>query len=65
VVLSQWLIRYQEYLGKVLGLVPKTSQRYLFFAARILESMSVHGVIEWSAFTADKITAFLQAEVAP
>lgn len=61
----QWLIRYQEYLEKVLGLAPKTDQKYLFFAARLLESMSQHGVIEWSAFTADKITAFLQAEVAP
>jgi site-specific recombinase XerD len=61
----QWLTRYQEYLEKVLGLAPKTYQRYRFFATRLLESMSQQGVIEWSAFTADKITAFLQAEVAP
>ncbi|MCI0418821.1 MAG: site-specific integrase, partial [Acidobacteria bacterium] len=63
--IQQWQIRYQEYLDKVLGLAPKTYQRYLFFSARLLEAMSQHGVIEWSAFTADKITAFLQAEVAP
>jgi site-specific recombinase XerD len=61
----QWLIRYQEYLEKVLGLAPKTYQRYLFFAARLLETLSQQGIIEWSTFNADKITAFLQAEVAP
>jgi site-specific recombinase XerD len=60
----QWLIRYQEYLEKVSGLAPNTYQRYLFFAARLLEAMSQQGIIEWSAFTADKIAAFLQAEVA-
>jgi len=62
---QQWLIRYQEYLEKVSGLTSNTYQRYLFFAARLLETLSQQGVIEWSAFTADKITAFLQAEVAP
>ena len=61
----QWLNRYQEYLEKVIGVAPKTYQRRLFFAANLLEAMSRQGVIEWSAFTADKITAFLQAEVAP
>jgi len=61
----QWLIRYQEYLEKVIGLAPKTCQKYLCFADRLLETMSQHGAIEWSAFTADKITAFLQTEVAP
>ncbi len=61
----QWMIRYREYLEKVSGLAPKTVQRLLFFATRLLEVMSQQGVIEWSAFTADKITAFLQAEIAP
>ncbi len=63
--IQQWQIRYQEYLEKVLGLAPKTYQKYLFFAARLLETLSQQGTIEWSAFTADKITAFLQAEAAP
>jgi site-specific recombinase XerD len=49
----------------VSGLAPNTVQKLLFFATRLLESMSQQGGIVWSAFTADKITAFLQAEVAP
>src|SRR5262249_4580629 len=46
---QQWLIRYQKYLGNVVGLAWRTSQRYLFFAVRLLESMSQGGVIDWSA----------------
>jgi site-specific recombinase XerD len=61
----QWLIRYQDYLEKVSGLAPKTIQKLLFFANRLLETMSQQGEVVWSAFTADKITAFLQAEIAP
>jgi len=60
-----WLIRYQEYLKKVSGLAPKTIQRHHFFAARLLETMSQHGEIVWSAFNAGKIIAFLQADIAP
>ena len=59
----QWLIRYQQYLGKVLGLAPETSRRYLITAVRLFEAMSQDGVIDWSNFTADKLTAFLQADV--
>jgi site-specific recombinase XerD len=62
---QQWLIRYQEYLEKVNGLTPRTCQGYLFFATRLLAEISPQGVIEWSAFTADKISGFLQAQVAP
>lgn len=62
---QQWLTRYEEHLEKVLGLAPGSRQEYLRFAARLLKAMSQRGVIEWSAFTADKVTAFLQAEAAP
>ncbi|MCI0352620.1 MAG: site-specific integrase, partial [Acidobacteriales bacterium] len=62
---QQWLTRYEEHLEKVLGLAPGSRQQYLRFAARLLKAMSERGVIEWSAFTADKIAAFLQAEAAP
>ena len=62
---QHWLIRYQEYLEKVVGLAPTTRQKYLFFATRLLETISQNGEIEWLAFTADKITAFVQADVAP
>jgi site-specific recombinase XerD len=58
----RWLTRYQEHLEKALGLAPKTCQHYLFSVTRLLEAVSQQGVIEWSAFTADKITAFLQFE---
>lgn len=63
--MQQWLFRYQEYLAKVQGLAPSTCQRSLFFATRLLETVSQQGRIEWSNFTAEKITAFLLAEVAP
>jgi site-specific recombinase XerD len=63
--IQQWLFRYQEYLEKVQGLAPSTCQRSLFFATRLLETVSQQGRIEWSNFTAEKITAFLLAEVAP
>jgi site-specific recombinase XerD len=62
---QQWLLRYQDYLEKVQGLAPRTCQGYLFFATRLLETLSQQGRIEWANFTADKITAFLLAEVAP
>lgn len=62
---QQWLLRYQDYLEKVQGLAPRTCQRSLFFATRLLETISQQGRIEWSNFTAEKITAFLLAEVAP
>jgi site-specific recombinase XerD len=61
---QQCLTRYQEYLDKVQGLAPRTCQRSLFFAARLLETVSQQGRIEWANFTAEKITAFLLAEVA-
>jgi site-specific recombinase XerD len=61
---EHWLIRYQEYLENVSGLSPRTCQRYLFFATRLLAEISPQGVIGWSAFTADKIIDFLQAQVA-
>ena len=62
---QQWLLRFQEYLEKVQGLAPRTCQGYLFFTTRLLETMSQQGRIEWSNFTAEKLTAFLLAEVAP
>lgn len=62
---QQWLLRYREYLEKVQGLAPRTCQRSLFFATRLLETISQQGRIEWSNFTAENITAFLLAEVAP
>jgi site-specific recombinase XerD len=61
----QWLIRYREHLEKVLGLAPTTRQKYLFFATRLLNSMNHHGVIEWSAFTADRIIEFVRTDAAP
>jgi len=61
---QQWLIRYQEYLDKVNGLAPRTCQGYRLFATRLLETLSQQGGIVWSALTADKITAFLQVEIA-
>jgi len=62
---QQWLIRYREHLEKVLGLAPTTRQKYLFFATRLLSSMSQQGVIEWPAFTADKIIEFIRTDAEP
>jgi len=62
---QQWLIRYREHLEKVLGLAPTTRQKYLFFATRLMSSISRQRVIEWSAFNADRIIKFVRTDAAP
>jgi integrase/recombinase XerD len=62
---QQWLSRYGVYLDHVLGLAPTTRQKYLFFATRLLQTLSHQGGMTWSALTADTITAFGQADAAP
>jgi hypothetical protein len=42
---QQWLTRYREHLEKVLGLAPTTRQKYLFFATRLLRSISRQGAL--------------------
>jgi site-specific recombinase XerD len=61
----QWLSRYGAYLDHVLGLAPTTRQKDLFFATRLLQTLSHRGGIPWSALTADTITAFVQADATP
>ncbi len=62
---QQWLTRYHQHLEKVLGLAPTTRQKYLFFAARLLQAESQNGTIDWSAFNADRIREFVQRDAAP
>ena len=62
---QQWLSRYGAYLDHVLGLAPTTRQKYLFFATRLLQTLSHQGGMTWSALTADTITAFVQADATP
>jgi site-specific recombinase XerD len=62
---QQWRSRDDAYLDHVLGLAPTTRQKSLFFATRLLQTLSHRGVITWSALTADTITAFVQADATP
>lgn len=57
------LCEYREYLEKVLGLAITTRQKYHFFAERLLNDVCGEvGVLNWSAFTAERITRFIQAD---
>lgn len=62
---QQWLTRYEEHLGKVLGLAPTTRRQYLRFASRLLNAMNRSGLIEWSSINADKIIEFVLADASP
>jgi hypothetical protein len=46
---QQWLSQYGAYLDHVLGLAPTTRQKYLFFATRLLQTLSHQGDMTWSA----------------
>jgi integrase/recombinase XerD len=59
---QQWLARYGAHLDHVQGLAPSTRRKYLFFATRLLETLSHQGSMTWSALTADRIIAFVQAD---
>jgi site-specific recombinase XerD len=62
---QQWLAQYGAHLDHVHGLAPSTRRKYLFFATRLLETLSHHGSMTWSALTADHIIAFVQADATP
>lgn len=42
---QHWFSRYGTYLDHVLGLAPTTRQKYLFFATRLLQTLSHRGTI--------------------
>jgi site-specific recombinase XerD len=62
---QQWLAQYGAHLDHVQGLAPSTRRKYLFFATRLLETLSHQGGMTWSALTADSIMAFVQADATP
>jgi site-specific recombinase XerD len=62
---QQWLAQYGAHLDHVQGLAPSTRRTYLFFATRLLETLSHQGGMTWSALTADSIIAFVQADATP
>jgi site-specific recombinase XerD len=61
----QWRSRDDAYLDHGLGLAPTPRQKSLFFATRLLQTLSHRGGMTWSALTADTITAFVQADATP
>jgi site-specific recombinase XerD len=62
---QQWLAQYGAPLDHVQGLAPSTRRKYLFFATRLLETLSHQGGMTWSALTADSMSAFVQADATP
>jgi integrase/recombinase XerD len=62
---QQWLAQYGAHLDHVQGLAPSTRRKSLFFATRLLETLSHQGGMTWSAVTADRIIAFVQADAMP
>ena len=62
---QQWLARYGAHRDHVQGLAPSTRRKYLFVATRLLATRSHQGSMTWSALTADRIIAFVQADATP
>jgi site-specific recombinase XerD len=62
---ERWLCTYEAHLTKVLGLAPATRTCYLLIARRFLASISKHGRVDRSMFTASAIIEFVQADAAP
>jgi site-specific recombinase XerD len=62
---QHWLAQYGAHLDHVQGLAPSTRRKYLFFATRLLETLSHQGSMTWSALTADSVIAFVQADATP
>ncbi|NJL71094.1 MAG: site-specific integrase [Candidatus Competibacteraceae bacterium] len=56
---------YLHHLKAVQGLAPRTCDKYLPFAGRLLECQVAAGGLDWVAFTADTLREFVEREAAP
>lgn len=64
VPIGQWLIRFDNYLRRVVGAAPSTRQRYRPFLSRFLATRFGCNEPDWSHLAADDLTQFVQAEAA-
>lgn len=66
VAVQEVLVGYRNHLEKVQGLAPRTCDKYLYFAGRLLESqIATGGLTTWSAFTADTLRGFVERDASP
>lgn len=59
------LVAYLNHMKTVQGLAPRTCDKYLPFAGRLLEFQMAAGCMDWSAFTTDSLREFVELEAAP
>jgi len=61
---QQWVVKYDAYLDRIVGLAPTTRKRYLYFAGRFLSSICTTEFPDWSSITADRIGEFVLQDAA-
>ncbi len=60
--IQEVLVDYRNHLEKVQGLSPRTCDKYLYFAGRMLESQISASGFTWSALTADTLRKFVERD---
>jgi site-specific recombinase XerD len=63
-IAQQWVVKYDTYLDRIVGLAPTTRKRYLYFAGRFLSSICTTEFPDWSSITADRISEFVLQDAA-
>lgn len=63
-IAQQWIIKYDAYLDRVVGLAPTTRKKHLYFANRFLFSICITEFPDWSSVTVDRISEFVLQDAA-